>query len=273
MSNVEETKIAEAIVPADVESNEAPVVEETIEETPDDNEAQPDFVEEEVLPTDSKNVQKRIGKLAKKLSEKENEVNYWREQANNKPASVEQAAPVVEATGKPKLADFDNVEDYSEAVADWKWEQKEAQRVAQTAQRTKIDSYNSRVEQFKQNAPDFSIAVTEIENQIKQDPNMVEFIIESEFGPNIAYHLANNESEIARIVALSPVRRIAALSKIETEMAQRSAKPKSTAGNTSTKAPASRVTTNTGSVANSESIDKDQSFAAWQKWRTQNRKK
>lgn len=271
MSNPEENQIVEPVVPvyteSTAESNAEPVVEET------SNDTQPDFVDEEVLPTDSKNVQKRIGKLAKKLSEKETELNYWREQANTKSTQLEQSAPVVVDNGKPKLADFDNVEDFSEAVADWKWEQKEAQRVAQTAQKTKIDGYYARTAEFEKTAPDFAIAVTEIESQIKQDPNMLEFIIESEFGPHIAYHLANNEDEIARIAALSPVRRIAALSKIETEMAQRSAKPKSVAGNTSTKSPATRVTSNTGSIAKTEALDKDQSFAAWKKWRSQTSKK
>lgn len=243
-------------------------VEQTDEPT-EQVEEDPDFVEEEVtLPTDSKSVAKRIGKLSKKLADKDAELAALREQLKSQPQPAQPSAPV--ASDKPKLADFDTVEEFTEALTEWKWEQKQIQSQVQSQQQAKVQSYYQKVEQFQKSAPDFAVAVSEIEGQLSRDPNMVEFILESDFGPQIAYHLANNEEEIARISQLSPVRRIAALSKIESEMAQRKSKP---SGNNSTKQPVTRVTTNTGSIAKSEVVNKDRSYAEWKVWREQNRKK
>lgn len=251
--------------PESIESGEPDYVEEAPVEQ--------DYVEEvnvgESLydPNDSKGVAKRIGKLAKKLSAKDQEIAVLKEQLKNQPTIAE---PTQAEQGKPKLADYDTVEEFTEALTDWKMDQRQVQAQATSQQQAKVQNYYQKVEHFQKSAPDFAVAVSEIESQLSRDPNMVEFILESDFGPQIAYHLANNEEEIARISQLSPVRRIAALSKIEVEMAQRKTKP---SGNTTNKQPASRVTTNTGSIAKGDIVNKDRSFAEWRVWREQNRKK
>jgi len=218
--------------------------------------------------TDSTNVAKRIAKLSKKLADKEAEIERLKQQ---------QVAPVTNSVqaeqpndGRPKFADYDNVESYTEAMADWKYEERQKASQAAAAQSAQLNEYYTRVRDFSKSTPDFQLAVQEIESELNKDPGMVEFILESEFGPQVAYHLANNEDEIERLSKMSPTRRIAALSKIETEMANR--KPVTPSSAPSIKQPASRVTGNTGSVVQSASVNKDASFAEWKKWRQQSRK-
>jgi len=266
------------------DSIEQPIVEETIVEpivesveSSDDQPIDPDFVEEQPSesfsdPQDSKNVAKRIGKLAKKLSEKDAELAHLREQLKAAPIAQEPGVtPRTDDSERPKLADFDSIEEYTEAVADYKFEQRQAKQQAQSAVQAKMDGYNSKVAEFMQQAPDFTVAVQEIESQLTADNNVVEFLLESDFGPNIAYHLANHEEELGRLMKLSSVRRIAALSKIENEMSQRKNQPK--ASNQSIKQPVQRVTANTGSVAKSEPVTKDSSYSESKKWRESTRKK
>ena len=253
----------------------APEVENTEVEQPVEATNQPEQSETEELisPDDSKNVAKRIGKLSKKLSEKEQEIEYWRQQAM---AAKTETAPVevepVEHSGKPQAGDFATNEDFIEALTEWKIEQREAAIEATRRANDIKNAYFERVESFKQTAPDFAIAVGEIQDVIGKDSNMVDFIIDSDVGPAIAYHLANNESELNRIMAMTPVRRIAALSKIESEFSTRRAANK-TAQQAS--APAARLTNNTGSVvpAGNNSKPEHGDFTAWKKWREQNRKK
>lgn len=255
-------------------------LESTVVETVDgdsvnnESEVSPDYVEEvqpEIEPTDSKNVAKRINKLSKKLAEKDSEIEYLR----NQMSSVQKAPSPSVQDGSPKLADFASFEEYTEAVTDWKFEQRQAKQQQEAAHAAKINKYYQNVTEFSKTAPDFKIAVEEIQDELSSDPNVVEFILESDFGPAVAYHLANHEDELTRLAKMSPVRRIAALSKIESEMASRN-KPKAQkpqANNTSTKTPATRVTINTGAVDNSESVNKDKSYSEWVKWRNQNKKR
>jgi len=95
---------------------EQPVVEEPIVEQP--------VVEEPVV--ESNNVQKRISKLTKKLADQGAEVEYWKQQALAHKAPQEQ----VVQDGKPILDNFETVADFTEALTDWKLEQKAMKELA-----------------------------------------------------------------------------------------------------------------------------------------------
>jgi hypothetical protein len=252
------------------EQVEQPVVENT--ETEVTESAETAKLDDLINPDDSKNVAKRIGKLSKKLSEKEQEIEYWRQQAMAKNESVQPAVvDVVEPSGKPHAADFATNEEFIEALTEWKIEQREA-AIAETRKQNDLkNAYFERVEAFKQSAPDFTIAVSEVQDIIGRDSNMVDFILDSDVGPAIAYHLANNEAELNRIMSMSPVRRIAALSRIETEFNTR----KPIAKDRPVQQPASRLTSNTGSAVPSAGNVKPENgdYSAWKKWREQNRRK
>lgn len=232
----------------------------------------PDDANEFIDPNDRKNVAKRIGKLSKKLNEKEQEIEYWRQQAMQKTTTTEPSTvSEPEYSNKPQATDFATNEDFIEALTEWKITQREAAIEATRKVNDIKNAYFDRVEAFKQSAPDFAIAVSEVQETLSRDQNLVEFIIESDVGPAIAYHLANNETELNRIMSMSPVRRIAALSRIETEFNSR----KKTTADRTQPAPATRLTGNTGSAVSATGNAKPTTgdYSAWKKWREQNRRK
>jgi hypothetical protein len=249
---------------------------EAVTNEPVASEQQPESLDTENLvdPNDSRNVAKRIGKLTKKLSEKEQELEYWRQQAMNRsgePVVGEQTAVAAEVAGRPRADDFSNQEDFIEALTEWKLTEKETRVAHERATRAVQDTYYSRVNEFSQTAPDFSVAVGEIQDQLGSDPNVVDFILDSEVGPAIAYHLANNESVFKNIMAMSSVRRVAALGKIE---AQLEAKRSAAANRSENSQPAARVTSNTGSAVSTNTAKPEGgSYTEWKKWREANRRK
>lgn len=209
----------------------------------------------------SKNVKKRIDKLATKLNQKEQELEQLRQQLQNReqPAPSQQAQQQVD--NKPKMADFDTIEDFTEALAEWKYNNISEKQQIQQVQQQKAQSYNQKVEQFMETAPDFVLAVNEIDHVIQRDPLAFEFIFESDVGPQLAYHLANHQDELNKIMQLSPTRRIAALGRIENELISKS---KSTIKTQKVPEPIGRVTSNS-SNAKEDGSPKD--YNAWKKWR------
>ena len=85
----------------------------------------------------SKNVAKRINKLTSKLSEKDAELAALKAQLENKHVEV----PVVESK-KPKFDDFSTIEEFTEALTDWKLEQKQNESKQRDAVNSKYKAYN-----------------------------------------------------------------------------------------------------------------------------------
>lgn len=63
-------------------------------------------------------------------------------------------------------------------------------------------SFNQRAADFRQNAPDFDQAIAAVP-AVLMKPDMVEVILDIDEGPQVAYHLATNLHECARIASLS----------------------------------------------------------------------
>lgn len=206
----------------------------------------------------SKNVAKRINKLTSKLSEKDAELQQLRAQLESK-----QTAPApIEAPSKPKLEDFATIDEFTDAMTDYKFNQRQVQAQQQAAVDNKFKAYNNRIEEFKKasGAEDFVLAVQEINDQLVKDNNIAEFIIESDVGPAIAYHLANNEEALDKLMGLSGVRRIAYLTKLEAQFENK----KASKDEPKTKATISRVTTN---AASTNSSSNDSSYTKWKQQR------
>jgi hypothetical protein len=67
--------------------------------------------------------------------------------------------------------------------------------------------------QAKAKYPDFLEVVGKADTQV---PNAVlQYITESQFGPDIAYHLASNPEAVAKISKLPPIKAIAEIGKLE----------------------------------------------------------
>lgn len=121
-------------------------------------------------------------------------------------------------SGRPTQAQFDNVDDYVEAMAEWKLGQREQQaqqqRQAQEAQTLaeKTESFYSEAEKI----PGFD---REAFDELPLTRHIAEALIESESPAKLMAHMAANPEEVARIASLSPARQAAEIGKLETKLA------------------------------------------------------
>jgi hypothetical protein len=123
---------------------------------------------------------------------------------------------VEQAADKPKFSDYNDIETYTEALTDWKLEQKLAQQEQKTKAKTVADSYNDRVKEFSKSRPDFQEVIASSDLSIS-DP-VKELIFESDVGPALALYLAENEEEAERINGMSIVRQVAEIGKLEDKL-------------------------------------------------------
>ena len=212
----------------EVDAVEASTTEAAEEDNPD-TEAEPEVKEPEKKPT---GIQRRFHKYDEQLKAQAAELEYW------KKAALEQGkAPVAQTTtAKLKLADFDSVEDFIEA----RETQLRAQLLqevttaaeAKTKATTVEQQYSQKVQSVKKELEDWD-DVMELAADEPTAPETVQFCMDSDIGPRIAYHLAKNPEFHDSLNAMSPVRRIAELGKLEERLTTKKTEPKPV-----TKAPA-----------------------------------
>lgn len=197
-------------------------------------------------------VERRIRRLSAKLAAAAEENQALRELAFSKrdQADSQAQAPAQASApaGKPRAEDFDNVADFAEALTDWKLEQ----RAVQARQSQVQGGFNAKVEAFKAGAPDYVEAVSEILPMINDQ--IRDLVLESDVGPEVLYRLANSEAELDRFAKMSPVRKLAYVAALETQIltnkTQRRAAPP---------APPTRVTATPAAKAD----DVASSYAEW----------
>lgn len=214
----------------EVEQSEL-VDEESTDETADDS----DSSEEETLDEEPKEkpkkkqggFQRRINKLNSRLSAKEQEAEYWRQEFLKSKSSKDEQTPAknnVKAEGRPKADDFESHEDYIDALTDWKMEQKissleekhQKERMQRDFQK-KTQTHAQRVKDFSKKHSDFNEVLEEVDD-VRVPGSIQELIIDSENGPEIMYELAKNRDELERICALSPLSAAKAIGRIESRL-------------------------------------------------------
>jgi hypothetical protein len=147
-----------------------------------------------------------------------------------KPGSGDDAKPT-----RPKIDEFDSYEaflaadaEYVDKLTDWKLDQREKKRAAEaerkaaeSKQSTAVQAYTERAEKLRAKHADFDEALEEIED-VQFTKSFQAALVESEIGPEIAYHLAKNRAEAERLGKLSidnPIAAIRELGKLEAKLA------------------------------------------------------
>lgn len=176
--------------------------------------------------------QKRIDKLTARNYELEKELETERAKAA-KPAEKTATEPPNPEV-KPKLEDFKTHEEWVEAVADWKIEQrfaKEAQQAVQeeASDRTKevYDAHNKRIAEAQGKYDDFLETVNVETPWSSKSPDDVQSaqafqiaIYEAENGPDVLYYLGKNKEELAKLKGLSPAKVQMAVGRISASLLQ-----------------------------------------------------
>lgn len=177
--------------------------------TPGTQEAKPDANEEaEPKHTLPKGVQKRIDRLTRDKYRLQAELDVARRQ-------TPQAEPKQKPTdGEPKADQFRSYEEYLEARAEWKAEQRvekrlgelrdTAQRQAGQAEHEKLQAqWEKRVGEALTTYDDFEEVALSPEVPISEP--MMAAILRSPKGADVAYHLGKNIDLAAQIAGLDPI--------------------------------------------------------------------
>jgi len=133
-----------------------------------------------------------------------------------------QAAPKVEQNRdeKPRPDQFVDAFEYAEALADWSAEnavmkarQEDIERKKQEERAKVIDAWNSRVESVKAEIPDFDDMVAS--SDVVVSDQVRDAILESDVGPRILYHLAENPEIADKISKSSLITALREIGKLE----------------------------------------------------------
>ncbi|MCP3924927.1 MAG: hypothetical protein GY714_20300 [Desulfobacterales bacterium] len=178
-------------------------------------------------PDDSKKVQKRIGGLTKKWRTAERERDFEKEKRLEVEKKLEELSSKIPVEGRPQKKDFDDEDDYIEALTDWKIDNKLRQSQEKSTKKEKekeekdavIDTYNGlddALEQGRDKYEDFDELVQD-ENLIIT-PTVTQITLDTEIPEDILYYLASNPEESERISNLDPVRSGMEIAKIEVKL-------------------------------------------------------
>ncbi|MFM1990187.1 MAG: Vibrio phage VvAW1 [Pseudomonadota bacterium] len=162
----------------------------------------------------SRNLQKRIDRLTRSRYEAEARARHLEEQLRNVQQQQEQS-PARQTPDQPiRREDFETYEEYIEARAEARAVKRMREEVArqEAAQRQAASQAHAqsvqaqwieRVESARDKFDDFD----DVMNGAKDDlpPHILEALIYSEDGADIAYHLAKNPKELDRLAKLHPV--------------------------------------------------------------------
>ena len=223
--------VTEEVPKTEEEETELEAKAETEDETEEEAEA-------DGKPKRKGGFQRQLAKKDRKISDLEREREYWREQAlrTQSTQTKPEDAKKLETTGKPDPKTFESNEDYLEALTEWKVEQR-LQKVEAQAKETKLKSeaqtrweaHSSRIEKFKESHPDLDLedALDNVKGiQISLAVN--DRIVNSKYGPEIMYELANNPKEFARICKLPAMDAAEEIGFIAAKFAKTDSPPKET---------------------------------------------
>lgn len=187
-----------------------------------------------------KGVQPRIDELTRARREAEREAAYWKQVAQGT-QSPAQAAPQ-----RPVPENFEKYDEYIDALTDWKAEQAVAKRMEQDSTRkvaeTRARTFAERQVQFRQQAADYDEVVGGSDTPIAN--HVGEAILESDLGPQLAYHFAKNPDVLQRLNGMSPTAAAREIGRLEVTLGTKpaaSATPTKKVSNTP--APASTLGT------------------------------
>lgn len=190
-----------------------PVVESTQVEAPEaevtaNTETTPEVVEEKQAEEEKKFSQAELDDIIGKRIERERR-KMLRE--------MQQQAPAPKPSQELSLDQFATAEEYAEALAERKAEEKLRQRELESQVRTKEEQFRDREDVAHEKYEDYAQVVYK-NPSIKITEIMAEAIKESEIGPDIAYYLGTNTKESDRISRMSQIAQIKEIGKIEDKL-------------------------------------------------------
>lgn len=174
----------------------------------------------------AKGVQKRIDELTELRRSAEKDRDYWRDLAISKKEEPKapEPKPAAEPLGRPVLDDFASYDEFSEALVDWKIEQREkasAERKAVEQQgitrQERETAFQQRVAKVEATHPDWDEVVR---GMPLLNANTYEAAQVSDKGPEILYYLGQNPEEAAQIYRMDAVQSALAIGRLEVKLSR-----------------------------------------------------
>jgi hypothetical protein len=218
----------------DYEEQSAETEEEQLEvaasEEEDLEEGSSEQEEEEGKKPKRKSAQQRIRELTAKYRQTERELQELRRLLNDRGERQEDYQQLAQMPQRPKREDYDNEDDYFEALADYKAEQRLAEQQKKQEQKTEqqrqqeeqqriTKAVNQINESGMQEFEDYEDVVLD-NNSLQITDNMVRTIADMDYGHRVAYHLGKNPDKAAKLAEMSPSKQAAELGKLESQLTQ-----------------------------------------------------
>ena len=275
----------EAPVEAVVEEKTA----EPTEEANDQSEQPTEEIETETKATEEKKphpkLEKRFSELTKQREEARKEAAREREQREALESRIKElegkAEPKpVEENVKPSPSQFNDAFEYAEALAEWSAEQAilnrekaEAERKEQENRQKLADSWKQREAAIKADLPDYDDMIASAADVTVSDV-IRDAIIESDVGPRILYHLAENPELVETLNSSTPIKALREIGKLEAKFEANDTKQEAkTEAETKpsiarSKAPAPITPIKTSSAVADVGVSSDGEFhGTYQQWR------
>ena len=171
-------------------------------------------------------LERRFSEITKQREEARKEAQQEREARQ----ALEQRLAALENKGQPQRANpvdekpqpsqFSDAFEYAEALAEYtadkrisEMKQQEAQAKEAEERQKVIDQWTQKVQKAKAEMPDFDDMVASSDVVVNDD--IRDAILESDVGPQILYHLAENDEVAKKIAGLSPKAALREIGKLE----------------------------------------------------------
>lgn len=189
--------------------------------------------------------EKRIAKLTRRAKDAEAELARVRGTKREEPKT-----PPKTPEGKPKLADFDNYEDWIEALTDYKADERVKKSKAEESRDREESEFLKRFNAGRKAFKDWDNVV---DDDVEITNHMQSAIKSSDFPADIVYYLGKHPQEAEKIADLPAAKQALAIGKIEARIEARKAGDK---GKTTSSAPDPITPTKTKGKAITRDYDK-----------------
>jgi len=219
------------------ESNTEPVAEESepvaVEEQSEPEEAETAKPQEERK--QNPKLEKRFSEITKQREEARAEAQRERDARlalEARIAALEKPqAPQPQVEEEPQPHQFSDAFEYAKALTDYRVEARLAQEKASQAEaraqieRQKVyDDWSKKVVAAKAELPDFDDMVQSASDVVIPD-HIRDAILESDVGPRVLYHFAENPDVVKSLSAMTPIRALREVGKLEAKFEAKPEKP------------------------------------------------
>ena len=208
----------------------AEAVEEPTEPTETVEQSEPEEAEAEAEPQEEKKqnpkLKLRFSEITKQREEARQEAareRQAREALEQRLAALEKQSQPQQAASvdqEPQPSQFNDAFEYAKALAEYtadkriaEMKQEEAKAKEAQERQKVIDQWTQKVQKAKADLPDFDDIVASSEVVVNDD--IRDAILESDVGPQILYHLAENDEIAKKIAGLSPKQALREIGKLE----------------------------------------------------------